>query len=84
MPIAEKETLTTEEEMAEFMFLGLRCTKGVSKREFEAYFHRKMNDVYGSVIGELKGLDLLAEDEEWIALTPKGIDVSNVIFAKFL
>ena len=84
MPIAEKETRTMEEEMAEFMFLGLRCTKGVSKREFEAYFHRKMKDVYGNIIAELKGMDLLAEDKDWIALTPKGIDVSNVIFAKFI
>lgn len=84
MPIAEKEALSTEEEMAEFMFLGLRCTKGVSKREFEAYFHRKMKDVYGNVIDELKEMDLLAEDKDWIALTPKGIDVSNVIFAKFI
>ena len=84
MPIAEKETLTMEEEMAEFMFLGLRCTKGVSKREFEAYFHRKMKDVYGNIIAELKVMDLLAEDKDWIALTPKGIDVSNVIFAKFI
>lgn len=84
MPIAEKETLATEEEMAEFMFLGLRCTKGVSKREFEAYFHKKMKDVYGNVIDELKGMDLLAEDRDCIALTSKGIDVSNVIFAKFI
>ena len=43
-----------------------------------------MKDVYGNIIAELKGMDLLAEDKDWIALTPKGIDVSNVIFAKFI
>lgn len=83
-PIAERETLSTEEEMAEFMFLGLRCTKGVSKREFKVYFHRELKAVYGNVIQELKELNLLTEDNDWIALTRKGIDVSNVIFAKFI
>lgn len=83
-PIAEREILSKDDEMTEFMFLGLRCMKGISKREFEACFHVSLKEVYGSVIEELKAQALLKEDGEWITLTRRGIDVSNVVFAKFI
>ena len=49
----DRETLTREDEMGEFMFLGLRMTKGVSKKDFQEYFrnfHRE--DIWRSV-GEI-------------------------------
>ena len=33
----DREVLTEKDEMAEFMFLGLRMTEGVSKAEFQEY-----------------------------------------------
>ena len=36
--------------MAEFMFLGLRMTEGVSVREFEEYFGENMESIYGEVL----------------------------------
>ena len=45
--IFEKETeLTKKEEMEEYMFLGLRMTKGISKTEFSKRFGTGILDVY--------------------------------------
>lgn len=46
----DRETLTEADEMAEFMFLGLRMTEGVSVREFEEYFGKNMESIYGEVL----------------------------------
>lgn len=42
--------LSLEEQMEEFMFLGLRLTEGVSPEEFERCFGQRMEAVYGNVI----------------------------------
>ena len=84
MPVMETETLTSEEEMAEFMYLGLRCMKGISGEEFEQCFGVKLKDIYGEVIEKLTGQGLLTEKEGQIALTKRGIDVSNLVFAEFV
>lgn len=75
--------LTREEQMEEFMFLGLRLINGVSKRDFEEKFGISMCAVYGDVIEDLKKKKLLLEDER-VRLTPYGIDISNYVMAKFL
>ena len=44
------ESLTEADEMAEFMFLGLRMTEGVSMEAFAEYFGKNMENVYGEVL----------------------------------
>lgn len=80
----EAEKLSEREEMEEFMFLGLRLTKGVKKFKFEKEFGRSIEEVYGAVIDRLKGERLIEEDEESIWLTEYGVDVSNVVLLEFL
>lgn len=75
--------LTTEEQMEEFMFLGLRMMEGVSVAEFEVLFGKSIFEVYRKQIETFESQKLLAVSDR-IALTDKGIDVSNVIFAEFL
>ena len=76
--------LTDERKMEEFMFLGLRMMRGVSRKEFERRFKRSMDEVYGEVIAKYIGLGLLEEADGWVRLTKKGIDVSNQVLAEFL
>ena len=76
--------LTDERKMEEFMFLGLRMMRGVSRKEFERRFKRSMDEVYGEVIAKYVGLGLLEEADGWVRLTKKGIDVSNQVLAEFL
>ena len=66
------------------MFLGLRKSKGVSKKKYEETFGERMEGRYGKVIVELKNKGLLSEDKETVRLTEKGIDVSNYVMSEFL
>lgn len=75
--------LSQKEQMEEFMFLGLRMMKGVSVKEFGEAFGKSIFDVYGCQIDKYKKMHLLTVDER-IALTDRGVDVSNVILADFL
>ena len=79
-----REILTREDEMAEFMFLGLRMTEGVSKAEFQEYFGIAIEKIYGKVLEKYKHQGLLVEKEDRIFLSRAGIHVSNVVMADFL
>lgn len=46
----EGEILTVQEQMEEFMFLGLRMTSGVSEKVFRDTFATDIEEVYGEVI----------------------------------
>lgn len=78
------ERITEEDALAEFMFLGLRLTEGVSFAGFEERFGQGMKNIYGSQIEELVKDGLLEEDGIGIRLTKRGVDISNVVFEKFL
>ena len=80
----EVQPLTKEEQMEEFMFLGLRMVRGVSLAEFKKRFSLEMADVFGEVIAELRGEDLLEVTQDGINLTDYGMDLSNYCMAKFL
>lgn len=83
-PYIFEHELTEEEIMEEEMFLGLRKTKGVSKKRFFDKFGRHMKDVFGLQIEEQKGNGLLVENDEYIALTEKGKLLGNEVFQAFL
>jgi len=78
------EIISEEDALAEFMFLGLRLTEGVSFDRFYARFGQEMKNIYGSQIAELVKDGLLEEDETGIRLTARGVDISNYVFEKFL
>lgn len=90
----EDETILSKQDcMEEFMFLGLRMTDGVGFGEFEETFGINIMDVYGGVIGKNIADGLLYEtvctgepvyNGRRIALTDRGIDVSNYVLAQFL
>ena len=76
--------LNEKEQMEEFMFLGLRKTKGISKTQFYEKFERSIDGVYGRVLMELEKESLIEMNDDEIKLTEKGIDISNVVFAEFI
>ncbi len=78
------QSLTVQEQMEEFMFLGLRMMEGVDLGEFRRYFGKSVDEVYGKQIGSFVEQGLLERDDRRIWLTPRGIDVSNTVFAAFL
>lgn len=82
----EVQTLTLQEQMEEFMFLGLRQTKGVSTQLFFEIFHQSFHEIYGMEFAKLKEENLLkvTEEKEFISLTEQGLDLSNYVFRQFL
>lgn len=80
----EEERLTTEDEMEEFMFLGLRMAAGICRSDFQKKFGKTVEEVYGEVILTLEKQGLLNCEEDRIFLTARGVDISNYVFEQFL
>ena len=80
----DREHLVKEDEMAEFMFLGLRMTRGVSKSEFQEYFGAGIEKIYGEILEKYKKQGMLVEQGDRIFLSRAGIHVSNTVMADFL
>lgn len=80
----EREVLSREEQMEEFVFLGLRKMKGISIQEFEDTFGKTLEECYGENIHRLQKETLLILEEGYLKLTKKGIDISNYVFAEIL
>ena len=78
------EPVTREEQMEEFMFLGLRMTEGVSRAEFEQHFVTTIEAVYGDVLRQLQKEGLLVKQEGRICLTERGMDVNNYVVEQFM
>lgn len=81
---AGRDTLSKRECMEEFMFLGLRMMRGVSREAFFRQFGRDMDVVYGAVLKKYFELGFLGEADGRVFLTERGIDVSNAVFCDFL
>ncbi|MCM1047780.1 MAG: radical SAM family heme chaperone HemW [Clostridiales bacterium] len=75
--------LTKNEQMEEFMFLGLRLTEGVERAEFKKKFGVPIEDVYGKVLEKMQKDKLLTVDKR-IRLTPYGTDISNYVMSEFM
>ena len=73
-----------EDEIEEFMFLGLRCISGIDCREFEKRFGKDIREMYGAVIDKYVSSGYLVVDGERLHLSDKGLDVSNTIMAEFM
>ena len=79
-----QEQLTREEQMEEFMFLGLRRCEGVRRDDFQQRFHESIDIVYGDVLIQLERKELITSTDNWIRLTEYGIDISNSVLSEFL
>ena len=77
-------TLTKQEEMEEFMYLGLRKVDGVARDEFLKHFHTPIQAVYRDVMRKLQNQGLLELQAGRVFLTDRGLDLSNYAMAQFL
>lgn len=78
------EELSREDQISEFMFLGLRMTRGVSEQEFETAFDVRIDQIYGRELKKLVDQKLLCREEGRIFLSPRGMDLANYVMAEFL
>jgi oxygen-independent coproporphyrinogen-3 oxidase len=80
----EEIVLTRREAMEEFFFLGLRQMKGVSLVQFAEEFGEDTIEWFDEAIGQSLREGLLIQEGGRLYLSKKGIDVSNIVFARFL
>ena len=80
----EIQVLSLQEQMEEFVFLGLRLMEGISYQDFEQAFHLDFRSVYGKVLEKNRNDHFFLEENGRLRLTKKGIDMSNYILADFL
>ncbi len=80
----ESIPLTEADMMAEYMFLGLRMTAGISKTGFGEKFGRPVTDIYAHQLEECIRDGLILDEGDVYRLTGRGLDISNYVFAKFL
>ncbi len=80
----EQEKLDRQEQMEEFVFLGLRKIRGIQEEKFTEMFGEDIWDCYGKNLERVIKEGLLEREEGVLRLTRKGIDVSNYVFYEIL
>lgn len=73
-----------EDNIEEFMFMGLRMIDGIDKNEFRRRFHQDLEGIYGMVIEKNKARGLIKDNDDRVYLTEKGIEISNSIMCEFI
>lgn len=80
----ERQQLSTEEQISETVFLGLRLIEGLDLSKFEQRFGRPLERIFGAELRKLSDLGLIEITENHIKLTEKGLPVANEVFAEFI
>lgn len=78
------DVVSRKAQMEEFMFLGLRMKKGVTRAKFQETFGIPIEGIYKDALDYLKEQELLEIKAGNILLTEKGQDLSNYALAQFL
>lgn len=78
------EILTKEDEMEEFMFLGLRKVAGIDARDFCERFGVTIENVYAKEIEQNIRKGLLIRQGDMLRLTEYGIDICNTVMSDFI
>ena len=80
----DEERLSVDEQMEEFMFLGLRMNRGVSISLFQERFGMDMMAVYQTPIEHFVREKLLTICQNRVCLTEKGMDLADMVMAEFM
>lgn len=79
--VTEEERTDLHQSAAEFMFLGLRMTRGISVEEFSRRFGKKPDEFYPQISAWLEE-GLIEEKAERLRLTRRGLMVADSIFVE--
>ncbi|MBK5263496.1 MAG: radical SAM family heme chaperone HemW [Peptostreptococcaceae bacterium] len=82
-----QHTNTQKDSISEYIFTGLRKTRGINLREFEEIFGVSIEEYYKEQWLNIKRFicdKYLFMDNDKLMLTEKGIDVSNKILVEFV
>ena len=83
LAIVDREAIEREKAAAEFMFLGLRMTQGISSENFRRRFGQTPIEFYPQIKSWIDA-ELLEEQTGSLRFTPKGLLLANSIFVHFM
>jgi len=69
---------------SEFIFLGLRLSKGIKLNEYEKRFGVNMKEKYAEDLQRLEEMELIEFVENYLKLTRQGMVYSNEVFSVFV
>lgn len=84
LPAEERFAVEEDEAMEDFMMVGLRLLKGVSRADFAAQFEHSPDDVFGREIETLLGRGLLRRTADGYGLSGQGVFLGNEVFGAFV
>jgi oxygen-independent coproporphyrinogen-3 oxidase len=70
--------------IAEYIFLGLRKTEGINLVTFSILFGKDFWQLYGEETNKLIERGLLEHEGSILRLTPLGLDLSNQVFSEYV
>jgi len=80
----DREQLTKQQALAEQLFLGLRMADGISPENCRQLYGAEAWQPHEKTIAELLQTGLLTERDGRVALTRRGMLLSNQVFVRFL
>lgn len=84
LPIENFELINLHTEASEFAIMGLRLIEGIDKELFKIRFKGDIGDYFEKEIEKHLKNGLLEENEKFLKLTSKGLDLSNQVEVDFL
>ena len=75
----EIETLSEVDRYNEYLLVGLRTAKGISKNDISEQFNSKINSYFLRELSKLNSEDFISVADDRVTLTRKGIFVSDLI-----
>lgn len=80
----ERNVLSDNDRMSEFMFMGLRMSEGISENEFFRRFGTDIYEIFGKPLLKFIKMGMLKEENGRIFLTDNAVEVSNQIMCEFI
>lgn len=82
--VLEENENSKEDNIEEFIFMGLRMIEGISKEEFKSRFKVDIYEMYSKEIKKNIENGLLLEVDDRLKLTERGIEFSNLVMSDFI
>jgi len=73
-----------DEDIEEYIFMGMRLQKGIDKNKFYERFQVSLDSIYGDQIKKYEKEGLLLDSPSNLRFTEKGIEFSNHVLSDFL
>ena len=84
LPRENVESIGRENEMFEWIMLGLRKIEGVELGRFKARFGADVCEVYREAVNKLENMGWLTVNQRFMRLTDRGLDMQNSALMEFM